>query len=75
MFPSFKTSHTTLLVFGRHTKGSRFYDKHGTTPHLFVILFPVQYMKKCFALETREIMTAQVQGLFEFDAFLFFSDL
>ena len=27
---------------------------HGTTLHLFVILFPVQYMGKRFALETRE---------------------
>ena len=26
---------------------------HGTTLHLFVISFPVQYMKKRFALETR----------------------
>ena len=26
---------------------------HGTTLHLFVILFSVQYMEKRFALETR----------------------
>ena len=26
---------------------------HGTTLHLFVILFPVQYMGKRFAVETR----------------------
>ena len=31
----------------------RFYDMHGTTLHLFVMLFPVQYMEKRFALETR----------------------
>ena len=27
---------------------------HGTTLHLFVILFPVQYMEKRFVLETTE---------------------
>ena len=42
----------TLLVLG-DTQGARFYDKHRTTLHLFVILFPVQYMEKRFALETR----------------------
>ena len=31
-----------------------FYDMHGTTLHLFVMLFPVQYMEKRFTLETRE---------------------
>ena len=40
----------------------RLFDMHGTTLHLFVILFPVQYMEKRFALETREIMTTQVHG-------------
>ena len=37
-------------------QGAGFYDLHGTTLHLFV-LFPVQYIGKHFALETREIMT------------------
>ena len=37
------------------TQGARFYDMHGTTLHLFVMLFPVQYMEKRFALETREL--------------------
>ena len=36
---------------------------HGTTLHLFVILFPVQYMGKRFAVETREIMTTQGAGV------------
>ena len=53
IFPSFKTSHTTLFWFLGDTQGARFYDKHGTTLHLFVMLFPVQYMEKRFALETR----------------------
>ena len=48
-FPSFKTSHTTLLAFLGDTQGARFYDMHGTTLHL-VILFSVQYMEKRFAL-------------------------
>ena len=39
IFPSFKTTHTTLLVFWE-TQGAGFYDKHGTTLHLFVMLFP-----------------------------------
>ena len=42
---------------------------HGTTLHLFVILFPVQYMEKRFALEAREIMTTQVARVFEFETF------
>ena len=54
IFPSFKTTHTTLFWFLGDTQGARFYDKHGTTLHLFVILFPVQYREKRFALETRE---------------------
>ena len=53
IFPSFKTTHTTLFWFLGDTQGARFYDKHGTTLHLFVILFPVQYMEKRFALETK----------------------
>ena len=53
IFPSFKTSHTTLFWFLGDTQGARFYGKHGTTLHLFVMLFPVQYMEKRFALETR----------------------
>ena len=65
IFPSFKTTHTTLFWFLGDTQGARFYDKHGTTLHLFVILFPVQYMEKRFALETRETMTTQVQGFFK----------
>ena len=38
---SFKTSHTTLLVFLGDTQNAGFYDSimHGTTLHLFVILF------------------------------------
>ena len=54
IFPSFKTTHTTLFWFLGDTQGARFYDMHGTTLHLFVMLFPVQYMEKHFALETRE---------------------
>ena len=45
--------HTQRFWFLGDTQGARFYDKHGTTLHLFVILFPVQYMEKRFALETR----------------------
>ena len=48
---------------------------HGSARHLFVILFSAQYMEKRFALETREIMTTQVRGFFEFAAFAYFSDL
>ena len=54
--------HTQRFWFLGDTQGARFYDKHGTTLHLFVILFPMQYMDKRFALETRETMTTQVQG-------------
>ena len=45
--------HTQRFWFLGDTQGVRFYDKHGTTLHLFVILFPVQYTEKRFALETR----------------------
>ena len=45
--------HTQRFWFLGDTQGARFYDKHGTTLHLFVILFPVQYMEKRFALETK----------------------
>ena len=49
---------------------------HGTTLHLFVMLFPVQYMEKRFALETRETMTNRCRVFFfEFAAFAYFSDL
>ena len=53
IFPSFKTSHNAFWFLG-DTQGASFYDKHGTTLHLFVMLFPVQYMEKSFVLETRE---------------------
>ena len=46
-------THNAFWFLG-DTQGAGFYDKHGTTLHLFVILFPVQYMEKRFALETRE---------------------
>ena len=46
-------THNAFWFLG-DTQGARFYDKHGTTLHLFVMLFPVQYMEKRFALETRE---------------------
>ena len=54
IFPSFKTSHNAFGFLG-DTQGAGFYDMHGTTL-LFVIilLFPVQYMGKRFAVETRE---------------------
>ena len=45
-----------LLSLPSDTPGARFYDMHGTTLQLFVIFFPVQYMGKRFALETREII-------------------
>ena len=41
--------HTQRFWFLEDTQGARFYDMHGTTLHLFVILFPVQYMRKRFA--------------------------
>ena len=50
-----------ILFIQKLHQGARFYYKHGATLHLFVILFPVQYMEKRFALETRETMTTQVQ--------------
>ena len=46
--------HTQRFWFLEDTQGAGFYDTHGTTLHLFVILFPVQYMGKRFAVETRE---------------------
>ena len=61
IFPSFKTTHTTLFWFLGDTQGARFYDKHGTTLHLFVILFPVQYMEKRFALESFLIKISEIQ--------------
>ena len=63
IFPSFKTTHTTLFWFLGDTQGARFYDKHGTTLHLFVILFPVQYMEKRFALETRESFLIKISEI------------
>ena len=36
---------------------------HGTTLHLFVILFPVQYMEKRFALETRESFLIKISEI------------
>ena len=39
IFPS--KLHTTTLFGFWETKGARFYDVHGTTLHLFVMLFPV----------------------------------
>ena len=45
-------THNAFWFFG-DTQGARFYDMHGTTLHLFVILFPLQYMGKGFAVETR----------------------
>ena len=36
---------------------------HGTTLHLFVILFPVQYMEKHFVLETGESFLIKISEI------------
>ena len=54
IFPSFKTSHTTLFWFLEDTQGARFYDMHGTTLHLFVIYIVSRAIhEETFRVETR----------------------
>ena len=60
---SFLQNYTQRFWFLGDTQGAGFYDMHGTTLHLFVILFPVQYMEKRFTLETRESFLIKISEI------------
>ena len=56
--------------FLEDTQGAGFYDKHGTTLHLFVIYIVSRAIHgETFRVETRETMTTQVTGVFKFETF------